>query len=492
MAAKQHTPPYVALAMLNPCEVSWTKPEKYSKEFLDTEQCPLVESGIVTISSFTDESSSAGLKPRNFLICIIRHLIVLSIFSPLLAFTSITKIMETYYQVNVMLVCCLSLIYCLVPILLIPVIHYVAIQCDPTLLAILCSIINTVGAAIRCIGTDRDGFFLLLLGQSITAASAAFYPFLQLPFNENNYQHSCFSKKFLYSFSCIDSLLGVSIGNLLSLQFINAKNSISEIGGYIYKYALGSAIFATAILVLLPFALKEADFRNMQPLYKSTNDIIHRPLSMPDTSLSNGSLLKQYIHCFKEKKRQIYVHTFGISFGLLWVTVLHFSNVIGKTAAEANKYVGLISFMSIILGICSVFVILKLLPRSLKWWSFGSLSSSGACTIGFILCASQELYKLSFSLFTISVILSLVHLTVSTLQIREDSLPVSGKYSITLFLHQGFIYACLSGAVGTLLLWKLNSVAFAIFIGMLYVTALAMILVRNTSQRHGASTESSA
>ena len=485
MEAEQHMPPYIALAILNPYKISWTNFEKDNTECLPAkEQHPPFESDAATISLLTDRTSSTQLKLRYWFNCIVQYLLILSIFSPSLAFTSFTATVENYYQVNAMLVCCLNLVYAIVPAILIPVIYYFALQYDATLLAFFCSLINTVGAGIRCKGTDRDGFFLLLLGQSFTSASAAFYPFLLLPLNGSTCRHNFLSEEFLYLSSCTASFFGVSIGNLLPLQFINVKDSTSETSSYIFKYTLGSAGFAASVLILLPFTLKETVSRNIRPFYKSTNDIVNRPLNMPYAGISNLSLLRQYIHCFKGKKRQIgaHAHTFAVSFGLCWVLLLHFQNVLGTAAKDESRYVGFIGFISIILGTCSAFVILKVKPKSLKWCSFTSLLFSAVCTVGFILCASQKFPKMSFSLFAISVISTLVHLTVSTLQMVEDSLPASRKCFIILSLHLGFTYSSLFGIIGTVLLWKLGLTSFAIFTGAIYVATLSMTLIRIASQ----------
>ena len=473
MVAERRMPPYMPLATLNPGNVSCTN---YDTDELNTS----------AVSLLINSTSPAKVRLRHWFVHISQYLLVSSIFSSFFTFTSVKGTMENYYQVNVMLVCCLNLVYSIIPAMLIPVIHFFALRYDSTLLAFFCSVINTVGAGIRCTGTDRDGFFLLLLGQTTTAISAAFYPFLQFPLKGCYNQYNCYDHKFLHFLTFTFSILGVSIGNLLPIYIINGKVSTSEIEWYIYKYTLGSVSFSAVVPALLVLVLIQTGSASRQPFYGSTNETLNGLSSTNSTGTTNSSLLIQYIHCFEIKKRQKYIHTFALNFGLFWILLLYFQNVTGAAVADGINYAGWVAFLAILLGIFSVSLMLKIRPKFLKWFSLVFMLLSATCTFVFVLlselCASQKFYKISFSLLTVSTISILLNLAVSLLQIIEDSSVVSREYFSILSLHLGYIYSSLFGVIGIVLLWKIGGSAFAIFLSVACAVTHVIIVVKAANQ----------
>ena len=122
---------------------------------------------------------------RRWMILIAYGLLTLTIIQNWAAYGSVSNILQTFYNVTVFEVNMLMLSYDVALFLFTLPFAYILYRYELAANMKLAAVLNLIGASIRFLSTDRDGYWILILGTIPTALSYAAIAFITTKLTAN-------------------------------------------------------------------------------------------------------------------------------------------------------------------------------------------------------------------------------------------------------------------------------------------------------------------
>ena len=455
-------PPYATIMLLNPVENAIQEYQQIpNKESFE-------ENHLITAPSRGPSYQRGNLLPKQKIAICLWLMITLAVFNSWFSLTISIPKLQCYYEKSFLEI---SLMFWILPVtaaLLIPGFSKLLHKYDESLIFLMvAAFANAIGSAIKCRGTERNGYLITFTGQVLTLLALLFsfgFPLLFLK------QYP--SRKWLVT------SLGITAGTLGSIFGISSlplllsdDKSFDKIGVHLYKYFLYNAVFAVAPLLLIPFAVKE------EKQYSSTNYdafIVANASSTcdaePRCERNNTGVLwidpisfrHAFLSVIKEKKFLLNVTATGISLSLFLGMFFAVVRCI-QTEAKQTWTVCIIESMVIITCPIYIYVAYNMKLGAPRWMIHASHFIMITLAVTYAVCLETKSLALHFSLFfllhTSYGFYYFVCFKETTQSTRFNRVNLA---FVVIFIH-GFIASTICFLLSCIL-WKFNVVAWAVTI----------------------------
>lgn len=241
------TPPYLTIMLINPAESAM-------HEIQEAQTTTEEESILAGTSSSSSFNTPDVLVPKQRLTLALWFTVTFTILHSWFSFVLSIPKLQYYYTKDYLTVSSLFWMFPLMIAILMPVLSKFHQKFTSSMVCVMISaFLNALGCAVKCTGTNRNGFLIIVVGQLITILALPLslgFPVLFLK------QHP--ARKWWISSSGIAAIASGSISGIALLPMLLAdKEHLDEIGLITYRYFLWSALSAIIPLVLIPFAVKE-------------------------------------------------------------------------------------------------------------------------------------------------------------------------------------------------------------------------------------------
>ena len=174
-----------------------------------------------------------------------------------ISLSSITSIVQKYYQVNPLWINWLALIYFLFMMLLLVPSSYFLTKVGLRCTMITGGVLNALGSCLRLIGSGRNGFVYVFVGSAVCGLGQCCLFFLPPHIAAVWFGDS--ERTIASSIGMLMSISGAALGFLLSTFFVsNVREYESEIGHGIWNLLIFEALASTVLFVSCVFVVKDA------------------------------------------------------------------------------------------------------------------------------------------------------------------------------------------------------------------------------------------
>ena len=453
-------PPYLAIMMLNPAESAI--------QDIQEAQTTTEESIIAGMSSSSSFSKPEILVPKQRLALVLWLTITFIILHSWFSFALAIPKLQYYYSKDYLTVSTLVWIFPLILAILMPILCKFLQKFTSSLVCLMISaFLSAFGCAVKCTGTNLNGFFITAVGQLFIMMAFPFslgFPVLFLK------QHP--SRKWWISSTGIAAIASGSISGITLLPILLAgKEKTNEIGVIIYKYFVWSAVLAIIPLVLIPFAMKEQKQFYAKD-YKAINTISAPPnedgprceqSSTVSSSTYIRSIVKSQLCAVRDKKFLIKASMSGVNYGLF--LNIFIASVICVHFEAKRIWTLCIVESAVILTCCILFVSLALKELNIpRWIIVANNLMLMAATIAFVVCAETKPLSLRLFLFYFLHASSGLSCLISI----KKSLPRtdSANFLPMVTILQG-LFATMTCFLLSGLLWRFSVVAWTVSICLL-------------------------
>ena len=473
-------PPYITIMMLNPVENAIREFESPAKT-VTPEEKPLVP---VQTNQDIHLKGMNNLVPKQRFTIFIWFMVIMSTCASWFTFTISIPITQHYYDRSFIET---ALVFIITPVTMaitLPLVSSLVNRDSNALLSVMIAAFsNALGSAIKCKGTGRDGYLVILLGQFFISCALAPSLGFFLSFRQQ-YPHM---KPKMVACGAISMGLGSCIGIIAPYFVIHADNSMAETGWKIYKYFISSAVVSIVPLVLIPFSIKEQNQQSttayqtwhfegalapdMSPRNhaKDHNEAEAKSSSVSVTGFfPNVSSLFQNKQCFRK------IIAFAASYALF--TSLSFT-ITASFSSEAGDKRLMLCFVEICVIV--TFLLFTLLGGKLKLEASKLLHVITAMIfiasiILFTFYRTKGPFCLLYTLYYLFHAASSSTFAVSMYKIKSLEFLKSTEHLIT--------GVCLAHAIASVLcvtegivIWKLGNITFVVMICILVILSSALL-----------------
>ena len=243
-------PPYITIMMLNPVENAIREFESLAKP-VTPEEKPLVP---VQSDQDIHQKRMNNLVPKQRFTIFIWFMVTMSTCASWFTFTISVPITQHYYGRSFIETAMVFIITPVTMAITLPLVSSLLNRDSNALLSVMIAAFsNALGSAIKCKGSGRDGYLVMLLGHFFISCALALSFVFFLSFRQ---QYPHMKSKVVFC-GAISVGLGNCIGIIAPYFVIHADDSMDETGWKIYKYFISSAVVSIVPLVLIPFSIKE-------------------------------------------------------------------------------------------------------------------------------------------------------------------------------------------------------------------------------------------
>ena len=307
-------PPYLTKMLLNPIEGLIQHNEELT--------LPQQEDSLIISTSPEDNSFNNHriLVPKKHLTKVLWFTVSLAAAHSCFSFTLSIPKLQHYYKSNVITISAAFWVLPLMAGVVVPIFAGLLEKTNSLLPLMMSAFANALGCAIKCTGTEQNGYPIIIAGQliNILALPASLgYLFVfskQYP-----------TQKWPIASSWITSIALGSISGMCLLPLLLAGDEKpKDIGLQIYKYLLWSAFVSIIPLVLIPFVMKEQKqfSGTTYQVFSANNETVNageNQHEQSDISLLASKLrsFKFNLSKFRERRFLLTASASGTSFGLL-------------------------------------------------------------------------------------------------------------------------------------------------------------------------------
>ena len=437
-------------------------------------------------STIPSSQPTSTLSPQNDFVLYKRRWVVLAVFSLIsmsneviwISLSSITSVVKEYYGVSYIAVNWLSMIYMLFYVF----VFLAALALDREGLKftiMIGAVLNGLGSCARLIGTNRDGFAMVFVGNASAALAQCFILFVPpslaaVWFGENE-------RATASALGVLMNMLGVAIGFLMGGTLVpNSPDYEGVVRDGMFTTLLVQAVFCTVMVVMCLVLIhdapktppsmsqklildqkqkkqkekqkqkdiqkkKQKDIQN-----KSNFDHTDKPKS-GDNPSSEGSHSGENINfrtslklLIKDKNFHLVAQAYGIYFGLFGAYNTTLNQMCMNHFPGREQEIGLMGFTSVILGLIGILLAGVWLDKTKRYKSI-SVATFLACTVSLLVFTFVLVYTDNFTLvyvsFSIFGFFSYPYMTVGLEHAAEITYPVPEGITSGILLLFGNMYA---------------------------------------------------
>ena len=385
-----------------------------------------------------------------------------------ITFSSISDIAVAYYTIEPLLVDWLSMSFLLAFIFFaLPAAGFVS-SYGLRATILLASILHTCGTFIRYQGTERDGFFYLVIGQLLIAASG---PFISaVPPELATIWFGVHERAIATSIGVLMCYVGVAVGFLQPTLMVPNSNDLQNMKEGIETLLWSQAIFCSATLVGVVLLVK-----NKPSTPPSLSQEI-RETKLADIQVSFLSSIKALA---KDLNFNLTAQAYGIMFGLLTVisTLLNQLVKANFTTLPDSK-IGIMGFVATIVGMAGI-LLFGFWIEAYQMYKITAVfvyAVGTICLIAFsISVLTAKSYALIFISFCVFNLVAVPYTSFGLEQIAEISYPVSEFTTCTFALTAGNAYGLVFTYVFGWML-EINLIGYVNY-GFIFLSFIGFILV---------------
>lgn len=400
-----------------------------------------------------------------------RRWIVLAVFSIIsmtneviwISLSSIASIVKEYYGVSYLAVNWLSMVYMLFYVFVF-VAAFALDRLGLKFTIMIGAVLNGLGSCLRLIGTNRNGFVFVFLGNASAALAQCFILFVP-----PSLAATWFGEKERATASAIGvlmNMLGVAIGFLMGGTIVPGTSDYDgAVRNGIFKTLLIQAIFCTIMVVCCLVLVRDCpesppsmsqllvwkNKQKKQQLKKvksqesaSTTASESTESSDDNTVVDTNNFKKSLSLLARDRNFHLVAQAYGIYFGIFaaYNTVLNQWCMIHFPGREQE--IGLMGFTSVILGLIGIFLAGVWLDKTARY-KFISIGTFLACGLSLLTFTLILVYSGHFVMvyvsFSIFGFFSYPYITVGLEHAAEITYPISEGFTSGILLLVGNMYA---------------------------------------------------
>ena len=353
-----------------------------------------------------------------------------------ITFSSISDITVAYYTVEPLIVDWLSMSFLLTFILFaLPAAGFVA-SYGLRATILVAAILHTCGTFIRYMGTDRDGFAYLILGQLLIAAAG---PFISaVPPELATTWFGEHERAIATSIGVLMCYVGVAVGFLQPTLMVPNSDNLQHVKEGIERLLWWQAVFCSATLVSVVLLVKNKP-KTPPSLSQEVRDV--KLADSRDTFLSSIKIL------VKDVNFGITAQSYGIMFGLLTVISTLLNQLVKSNfTSMPDSKIGLMGFVATIVGMAGI-LLFGLWIEKYQLYKITAIfvySVGTVCLVAFsVAILSASSYAVVFVSFCIFNLVAVPYTSFGLEQIAEITYPMSEFTSCTIAMTAGNAYGLL-------------------------------------------------
>ena len=388
-------PPYLTNMLLNPIE----SPIHHNEEQTIANR---EDSFIISTSPENNSfDNNRILVPKKRLAKVLWFTVSLAVAHSCFSFTLSISKLQHYYRSNVMTISAAVWVLPLIAGVFVPVFAGSLEKTNSLVPLMIAAFANALGCAIKCTGTEQNGYPIIIAGQLINI--------LALPASVGYLV--VFSKQYptqawpIASLWTISIALGSISGICLLPLLLAEEEKPEDIGFQIYKYFLWSAFVSIIPLVLIPFVMKEQKqfSGTTYQVFSANSEVVHAGANQNELSeISLFTLrlksLTSNLTKFREKRFLLTVSASGIGFGV-FLHMLAASAVCIEIEAKIIWKLCIVESTAVLTFTVCFFVVFMAKIDIPRWLAVGSNVLLIVSAIVISLC--KEFMPLSVQLFLI-------------------------------------------------------------------------------------------
>ncbi|XP_066915277.1 heme transporter FLVCR2-like [Clytia hemisphaerica] len=394
-----------------------------------------------------------------------RRWIVLAVFSFIsmsneviwISLSSITSVVKEYYNVDYLAVNWLSMIYMLFYVF----VFLAALALDRLGLKftiMIGAVLNGLGSCLRLIGTNRDGFIFVFLGNASAALAQCFILFVPPSlaatwFGENE-------RATASALGVLMNMMGVAIGFLMGGTMVpGTQDYDGEVRDGMLKTLLIQAIFCTVMVILCLILVH--DFPKSPPSMSQLLLIQNKQRKLEqkkkNKNISKGKQIEsiadenQHMNfktslalLVKDVNFHLVAQAYGIYFGLFGAYNTVLNQMCMNHFPGKEQEIGLMGFTSVILGLIGILLAGIWLDRT-RCYKLVSIGTFIACSVSLLTFTLILIYSGNFILvyvsFSIFGFFSYPYMTIGLEHAAEITYPISEGLTSGILLLFGNMYA---------------------------------------------------
>jgi len=347
-----------------------------------------------------------------------------------ITFSSISDITVTYYTVEPLIVDWLSMSFLLAFIFFsLPAAWFVSYY-GLRATVLMASILHTCGTFTRYMGTERDGFFYLAIGQLMIAAAG---PFISaVPPELATTWFGEHERAIATSIGVLMGYVGVAVGFLQPTLMVPNTEKLQLVKEGIEGLLWWQAVFCSVTLVGVVLLVKNRP---------TTPPSLSQEIREAKLSVSHESFFSSVKTLLKDTNFFITAQSYGIMFGLLTV-ISTLLNQLVKTnfTTLPDSKIGVMGFVATIVGMIGIL----LFGFWIETYQLYKITAVFVYVIGTISVAafsvavlSVNSYSLVFISFSVFNLVAVPYTSFGLEQIAEITYPMSEFTSCTLAMTAG-------------------------------------------------------
>ena len=352
-----------------------------------------------------------------------------------ITFSSISDITVSYYTVEPLVVDWLSMSFLLTFILFaLPAASFVS-SYGLRATILIAAILHTCGTFIRYLGTERDGFIYLVVGQLFIAVAG---PFISaVPPELATTWFGEHERAIATSIGVLMCYVGVAVGFLQPTLMVPDSNNLQHVKEGIERLLLWQAVFCSATLVGVVLLVKNKP-RTPPSL---SQEVRETKLANTHSFLSSISVLAKDINF------NLTAQSYGIMFGLLTVISTLLNQLVkANFSALPDSKIGIMGFVATIVGMAGILMFGFWIEtyQLYKITAVFVYFVGTICLVSFsfaILSATS--YSLVFISFCVFNLVAVPYTSFGLEQIAEITYPMSEFTTCTIAMTAGNLYGLL-------------------------------------------------
>lgn len=385
-----------------------------------------------------------------------------------ITFSSISDIAISYYRIEPLIVDWLSMSFLLAFILFsLPAAGFVS-SYGLRATILVAAILHTCGTFIRYMGTERDGFFYIIMGQLLVSAAGPFIA--AVPPELATTWFGEHERAIATSIGVLMCYVGVAVGFLQPTLMVPDAKDLLLVKEGIHNLLKSQAIFCSFTLVVVVLLVKN---RPSTPPSLSQELRDTKQVSQQTSFLASIKLLA------KDFNFNLTAQAYGIMFGLLTVISTLLNQLVKanfKTLPDSQ--IGIMGFVATLIGMVGILLFgfwIEAYQLYRATAVFVYLVST-VCLVGFgISVMYTTSYAMVFASFCVFNLVAVPYTSFGLEQIAEITYPISEFTTCTLAMTAGNAYGLLfTYAFGWMLEVELLGPANC---GFIIVSLIGLILV---------------
>lgn len=475
-------PPYITIMMLNPVENAIREFESPAKK-VTPEEKPLVP---VQTNQDIHQKRMNNLVPKQRFTILIWFMVTMSTCASWFNFTTFIPIMQQYYDRSFIEI---ALIFIITPVTMAgmsPLVPRLLERDSNALLSVmLAAFSNALGSAVKCKGTARDGYLVILLGQFFT--SCALVPSLGF-FLSFGKQYPQMKSKMVFC-GAISMGLGSCIGIIAPYFVIHADKSVDETGWNIYRYLISSAVVSIVPLVLIPFSVKEQNQRSttayqtchfegaLTPETCSRNHTKnHIEADAQSSSVSTTGFIANVSLFFQNKQCSRKIIACAVSYALFASLFFTMTASFPSEAADERLLLCIVEISVVVTFLLFMFLAGKFKLEASKLLHVITAVIFVTSIILFIVYRTNGPLCLLYTLYYLFHITSSASFAVLMNKIKSLNFVKSTEHMITVvsFVHVIASVLCVTEGI---VIWKLGNIAWAVMNCILFILSSLLLFL---------------